>query len=507
MAESRDPHTSAPPLAADQLKHAARRGISAAALAQAASQLVSLAVLASLYRLVDPIDFGLLGMALPWVMLLRVLATLGLNIAAVQQRELAHEELSALFWVGLAGGAATTLLTVATAPLLAWFFAQRELTAVTAALAATALAAALGMQHQALLERHLRMTSLVWVRLAAQAVAGVTAVALAWAGRGIWALVAQQYAELVVLAGVSWWIEPWRPGWPRRGGDVRRLLKFGGYYTAASLLHFLGQHVDKVLVGRLYGPQWLGLYSQAFTVMMKPIYVLTGPLTGIMLPTLARAQHDAAAYRTLLLSFYRLVAIVCLPVGVGLALVARETMAVLGGENWIAAGPLLEGLALAVVVQGFVNVAGSVLSSVGRADRLFAGAVAMTAALCVGFVVAAGLGRGAAAPALPMAWGYTLVMAGVIFWPYMRFCFATVAVEPSALWQQIRPTFAAAAGMAACVLMCRAALGSWEGAGDGLRLLAMVVVGVVAYAALARGELRWLALQLARLRGASAASE
>lgn len=471
----------------------------AAAVAQALSQLVSLAVLGCLYRLVEPDQFGLFGMALPWVVLLRTLATWGLNIALVQEPKLADEQLSVVFWLSLGLGVATAVAIAATAPGLVWFFGPIDLWQLTIGLAATAIVAAAGMPHQALLERHLRMTELVWVRLAAQFAAGLTAVVIALNGHGVWALVGQQYVELVVLALACWRLEPWRPALPRRGAGIGHLLQFGSYYTAASLLHFAGQHVDKVLVGRTLGPLWLGLYSQAFTIMMKPIYVLTGPLTGIMLPTLSRARHDPVAYRTLLLSYYRLVAVICLPIGVGLALVARETMAVLGGTQWLDAGPLLSALALSITVQGLINVSGSVLSSVGRADRLFQGGAAMTAALCVGFIAAIRYGQHPSETALAMACSYTLVMAA-IFWPYMWFCFRTVDQPPAALGGQIWPAVRAALGMAICVLACKVGLDRRGVEVGWARLALLVGTGIVAYVWLAREELRWFVTQLTRLR-------
>ena len=46
---------------------------------------------------------------------------------------------------------------------------------------------------------------------------------------------------------------------------------------AQIVLHLLA-NVDKILVGFLLGRKALGFYSQAFTVMMKPVVVLTTPL-------------------------------------------------------------------------------------------------------------------------------------------------------------------------------------------------------------------------------------
>src|SRR5687767_14795288 len=61
-----------------ELVHTVRRGTRVVLLAQIASQVVSLVVLALMLRLVPPADYGLLGMILPAVMLPRMAATLGL---------------------------------------------------------------------------------------------------------------------------------------------------------------------------------------------------------------------------------------------------------------------------------------------------------------------------------------------------------------------------------------------------------------------------------------------
>ena len=68
---------------------------------QLVSQLVSLAALAALYRLLTLDDFGLLGMAVPLVMLPRMMTTLGLAVATVQRERLEDDQLTYIFWLGL----------------------------------------------------------------------------------------------------------------------------------------------------------------------------------------------------------------------------------------------------------------------------------------------------------------------------------------------------------------------------------------------------------------------
>ena len=139
------------------LKRAVRRGAAAAVLVQISSQVISLLGVAILMRLLMPVDYGLVGMVVPVIMLLRIFTTLGLNVATIQRRELESAEVSSVFWMNVLFGLVTTAATVAVAPALGWIYGDPELAVplrdLAWGLAATAIVAALGAQHQALMER------------------------------------------------------------------------------------------------------------------------------------------------------------------------------------------------------------------------------------------------------------------------------------------------------------------------------------------------------------------
>ncbi len=471
----------------DRLKEMLRRGIRVVIGAQVVSQVVSLGVLAVLYRSLGPEPYGLLGMVVPLLLLVRIFITAGLDVATVQQAELDDRQVSALFWLNQGLGLAMAAVTVLAAPLLAWLYGVEELTLLTAALAGTSVATALSTQHQALLQRKLRLGALAIVRLAALALGGVAAIAAALAGWGVWALVVQQYVELAALALLAWLVEPWRPQLTIRIEPIKKLLHFGGHYTLSSLMFYLTANADKVLVGAVLGPRALGLYSQAFGLMMKPVHVVITPLTGVMLPGLSRAAADRHQYGELMLGFFRFISLIMLPTGVGLAIVASEAMRVLGGPQWAEAGPLLAILSIAILVQGFFNALGSVLASAGRADRLFQGSAAVAIVLSAAFVVGLKLGQIWGRPLEGVALSYSLTMLLVIFPPYLLFCLRTVGVSARRWLDQLRTSAPASLAMGLIVYACHYFFPAE--APDALLLGVEVLVGVLVYAVLTRREI------------------
>jgi PST family polysaccharide transporter len=137
-----------------------RRGAGALARAQVASQIISIASLAILLRLLSPQEYGLVAMVVPLLLFLRIFTTLGLQFVTVQRSEISDAEISAAFWIQLAAGIAVAILTIVLAPFVGALYGKPELAStlfhLTAALSCTSVVVALGAQPQALLERRLK---------------------------------------------------------------------------------------------------------------------------------------------------------------------------------------------------------------------------------------------------------------------------------------------------------------------------------------------------------------
>jgi len=479
------------------LEQAVRRGLTSAAWMQAASQLVSIGVLAVLMRLVGPTGYGLLGMVFPLLNLLRLFTALGLNVATVQRAELAAAEISALFWLNMALGACAAFAAAAAAPALAIFYRNADVAPVTLAMAATPLLIALGAQHQALLERRMKIGAVARLRFGAQVIGSTASIVAAVQGLSVGALVVGQYVELVALAVLAWWIEPWRPSRPRITRESLSLLRFGGQYTLSQLVFFIAQNLDKVLVGLWFGERALGWYSQAYQIAQKPVLLVTTPVSSVMLPALARAAADRAAHGALVASFFRLTGLLLWPCAIGLLIVAPEAMLALGGPQWTPAGGVLRALALALLVQGFVNLCGSIFAAAGRADRLLGGAMLITIALAAAYLAARMI-----APRIThdgivqleiLAWSHTamLLLVGA---PYVAWCCRSEGVPLDSLARLLWPALRGALAMAAVVGGVRVA---WLAVADKPAAMALLVVEV-SVGAMVYALCSWRSLQSLR---------
>src|SRR5258705_12448968 len=131
----------------------------AKACSQSANFLLRSGSMMILTRLLEPRDFGLVGMVTAVVGILHMFKDFGLSSASVQRLSVTDEQLSTLFWINLLVGAILALLILAAAPFVAVFYHEPRLDRVTAVLAAGFLFNAAGVQHSANLQRQIRFTA------------------------------------------------------------------------------------------------------------------------------------------------------------------------------------------------------------------------------------------------------------------------------------------------------------------------------------------------------------
>lgn len=489
----------------ENLPSAVRQGALWVIGGQVASQIVSLGSLLVLYRLVDPQAFGLFGMALPFVLLPRTLAVLGLSAAAVQRHELTGDERSLVFWMQTGVGVVVTIGTYLLATPAAWLYDVAAVAPLVRALAATVIIASLSATHQALLERRLKLARVTVVRVIGQLLGVSVAVIAASRGWQTGALVVQQYSELLALLVASWVAEPWWPGWPRRGRHAwRELATFGGYYSLSSLLFVLVQNVDKLLLGMWLGETAagqaiVGAYTQAYNLMMRPVYLVTTPLSGMLLPALSRATRHPTLFADLTVSTFRLAAIALMPVSAGLLLVAADAIPLLGGPKWTAAGLLLAALAPMIAPQAWINLCGSVLGARNRTALLCFGALMLLVvtlqATAAGWFFGRELTDQPLATAHAIAWALSLTIALIVALPYVAMTTNAAEVSP---WRVMKTGLAplrASVLMALIVMLVTAQLRpAWPAA---LRVGIQIAIGIAAYVLLAWRDLAWV---LTRLR-------
>lgn len=427
------------------LKRKSVRGGFATLAAQGLKFVIQTATTMVLARLLSPQDFGLQGMVVAITGFLGLFQDAGLGMATVQSPELRHEQSSTLFWINVVIGAVLAILCAASAPLLAAFYHEPRLYWVVVISGVTFLFTGLAAQHGALLQRGMRFVTQAKIGVVSLAIASVTGVVMALLGFRYWSLVGMALAVSVAGTVLVWLAVPWVPGPPRSKSGVQSMLRFGGLATCTSFIVFLAWNAEKILLGRFWGADALGLYGRAYQLVTLPVQQFERSLAGVAFPALSRIQHDAERLAKSFLSAYNLHLSLTIPITITCALFAEEIVAIVLGPKWMAAAPIFRLLAPVALVFAIANPLSWLVTASGRMGRALSMSAVTTPPVILGIVL--GLSHGPEGVALGYSTAMTLILIPIAAWSK-----AGTGVTWMNLWEATRAPFlsgllAAAAGL------------------------------------------------------------
>lgn len=362
-------------------------------------QMVSTIALA---RLLTPDDFGLVGIIAPVAALISLFADAGLSTAALQAKEIAHEQASGLFWANVALGLVSALVLGASGPLMAQFYGRPELGAIAPAYAGSLLISSLSTQHMALLRRQMAFRRVAFIGVSAAFGSAAVAIILAWLRWGYWALVTMAYANAVVNLALAWYALKWLPGPPARNVGLRKMMRFGGYVAGGNLMYLVSENMVPMIIGRTSGATDVGLFGRASRLAEQFIDQVSAPLSQVALPVLSKLQDEMPRLKEAIYQILEKVTVLTFALAGLLVVSGSDVVVLLLGISWQKAGVAVQLLAVGALVWPVSRLFASAMIGLGHSRAMFSWSWLALAIrlLAVGIGTAWGLVGAAAAVAV-----------------------------------------------------------------------------------------------------------
>ena len=309
-----------------------------------------------LARLLKPEDFGLAAMLGIFLGVGSAMAESGLGMAYVVYGRNSRR----VFWWNVGIGAAIYAVLAALAPFIAAFYGEPVLKPLLWVMGLGMVLNAASVLGNARLQRDRRFGMFSSVNVTTTLVAFLAAVALALFGWGVWAIawmgVVGAVLRLAVFAATKTLHFD-----SDDDGDFRKMLGYGLKLTLSGLIHTAYMNSYNLIVGKMFSPAAVGLFSRGQRWASLPTDVVNDAVGRVALPDMAQGQKGAAVY--LLLN-----AVLLWPM---LALLWLFSDAVVGfvlGQGWLECVPYIRVLLVGVLFTPITNISLQYIRAKGRGD-------------------------------------------------------------------------------------------------------------------------------------------
>jgi len=352
----------------NRVKDKALKGIFWSAIERFSAQGVQFVLGIILARLLSPSDYGLVGMIAIFIAISQVFVLSGFGAALIQKIDRDEKDFSTTFYYNLTISLLFYGLLFFLAPYIANFYNEPLLVNLTRAVSLSIVIEAFAVVQRAKFIINVDFKSQTKASVSSVIISGTIGILLAYKGFGVWALVVQSLARSSINVGVLWYISKWIPRESFSYNRFKRLFSYGGNLLAAGLFHSLAQNLNKIIIGKAFSSETLGLYSRANSLAMFPSQNIKTIISRVTFPILCEFQNDEVKLTEMYQKIIKSTALLIFPLMTFLVVLAEPFIITLLTEKWKDCIELLQVVSIGLMFLPINSLNVQIFGVVGRTD-------------------------------------------------------------------------------------------------------------------------------------------
>ena len=220
----------------ESLKDKTAKGLFWGGMSNGVQQLLGLAFGILLGRLLGPSDYGMTAMLAIFSVIANELQSSGFKTGLINLPQPRHEDFNAVFWFNILTGTILYLLLFFSAPLIAAYYHQPKLVALSRYVFLGFVFSSFGIAQSAWLTKQMQIKQIAQCGMTATLTSSLISVVLAALGLGYWALATQYLAYIAVNTLLLWYFSPWRPSFWWKEEREKRIffIPYGRFFLSVS---------------------------------------------------------------------------------------------------------------------------------------------------------------------------------------------------------------------------------------------------------------------------------
>ena len=332
------------------------------------AQLVTFIVSIVLARILAPEDYGQIALITVFTTIMQVFVDSGLGTALIQKKDADDLDFSSVFYFNFVICLILYVVMFVTAPFIAGFYGNSSLTSIIRVISLTIVISGVKGIQQSYVSRNMMFKRFFYSTLGGTVFSAFFGIALAYAGFGAWAIVAQQLSNTAIDTLILWLTVKWRPkrtfSWVRLKG----LLSFGWKMLASSLLDTVYNNIRSLIIGKMYSSSDLAYYDQGKKFPNVIVTNINTSIDSVLLPTMASAQDDAGRVKSMTRRAIKTSTYIMAPLMMGLAFCAEPIVGLVLTDKWLPCVPFLRIFCVTYMFYPIHTANLNAIKAMGRSD-------------------------------------------------------------------------------------------------------------------------------------------
>lgn len=293
-----------------------------------------------LVRLLTPADFGVVSIAMNFVMTLHTLGEFGIEGVIIRDDRPDRSLYDTGFTILFVRALVVALVVAIVAYPVGQFLHNPHFLSV--ALAAAAFSAISAFENIGVVDfrRFMVFEKEFVLKLIPRLVSFCTGIILAFILRNFWALIIAIVANELVRVWLTYSMHPYRPKLTLRAWH--RIASYSTFSWLGGIVGVVQSTSTNLLVGRFLGAGAVGILGIGHEIASLPSDELVMPMARVLFSGFVEIKNSRTESARMLLGLLGVTALVTIPAGLGLSLVADPVVRLAFGTKWLQAIPVVQ---------------------------------------------------------------------------------------------------------------------------------------------------------------------
>ncbi len=332
------------------------------------AQCVSLVVSIVLARLLMPSDYGMVTMVTIFITIANVLVSSGFGESLVQKNDADNLDFSTIFYFEIFFSVTIYAILFMLAPYIARFYNEPVLCNVLRVFALRIPLTGINSVQQAYVKKKMIFKKFFFSTLIGTITSAVVGISLAYAGFGVWALIAQYLCNSIMDTVILWMTVRWRPDLCFSFERLKYLVSYGWKIMAAGLLNSFYSQLRSLVIGKVYTAADLAYYNRGQQFPQLLVVNINSSIEGVLFPAMANEQKDVSKLVRIMRRSIKTSSYILFPCMVGLAAVAPVFVKLILTEKWLPCVPYLRIICIQFALQPIQTANLQAIKAMGRSD-------------------------------------------------------------------------------------------------------------------------------------------
>lgn len=311
------------------------------------NRLVGYVRIAILARLLNPLQFGVYGVASLALSFLEVITDSGINVFFVQREGKLEEYVDSAWLVSIARGLIIFLILFLGASPISTFFKNADAKSVLMVISLVPLVEGFFNPSSIKYRKNLKFKNEFFYQTFIYSIEAVAAIILAFVTKSAISLALALLVGAVTELILSFILFLPRPRLKRIDWNkVRHVLGRGKWTTLAGFSRYLFEQGDDIVVGKILGTFSLGLYQVAYRISSLPLTEITAVFRKVTFPVYVEIRRDMKRLKKAFLKTTAIITLFSFLLGLVIFLFPETVIRIVLGPNWLGARDVLKILAV-----------------------------------------------------------------------------------------------------------------------------------------------------------------